>query len=249
MSHISAITAAMFTDLALCTTPVLGDVTMEDIEREAGIGNKLDYFDAGFATENKAGSTLAIDKAALLAPIDVASTQALFNNFVRITNVKEFPAIGTPANITKVPEYGSKTSKQVNGQADLNNMELTLNYVARDWAGGVIHKGDGTGAALTADVAPVPAVGDGKVYLFRFALLDTDPTKATTTGTKGYHNGDDNLAGTGDSEGLAAIGNSIYYFLGKIEAIEVTPSLTDAVTAKLTIAIQSKISGAWTQGA
>jgi hypothetical protein len=42
--------------------------------------------------------------------------------------------------------------------------------------------------------------------------------------------------------------NSSYYFLGKLEALEVTPSLTDAMTAKLTIAVQSEIKGAYTIG-
>jgi hypothetical protein len=246
MSHISSITAAMFTDLSFCTTPLDSTVSLDWLE--ANLTGKLNALDAAFANQDAAGSdtklTHALVKTAFDGGTDAADKKAdvgaLFANYVRITDVKEFPAIGTPANITKVPEYGSKTSKQVNGQADLNNMELTVNYVPANWKGGAIHDSDGSGAALSSTGGTntnIPSVGDGKLYLFRFTLLGEAPAS--------YVNG---VSTSGSETGLSVKDNSIYYFIGKIEAMEVTPSLTDAVTAKLTIAIQSKISGAWTQG-
>jgi hypothetical protein len=144
------------------------------------------------------------------------------NTLVSISHLKEFPALGTPANITKVPEYGSKTSKQVQGQADLPNMEITLNYIPSLWAGNELRNEAASNAATGVKV------GDGKLYIFRFALLGTDPVAGLT------------------SANLATIENSCFYFLGKMEALEVTSSLTEAMTAKLTISVQSEIKGAYT---
>jgi hypothetical protein len=84
------------------------------------------------------------------------------NTFVRVQNVREFPSIGTPANIVNVPVYGAKTSRQVQGQADAPTVEITLNYVPSDWA---------TSGNLLG-----PLVGDGNQYGFRFTLLNTAPT-------------------------------------------------------------------------
>jgi hypothetical protein len=137
------------------------------------------------------------------------------NTFTEIRNVKEFPAIGKPANIVKVPEYGSDTSLQIQGQADSPTMEITLNYVPAEWPGGV----------MTLNGGGTAKVGSGDKFLFRFALLSKAPT--------------------GDSTGALTVDNSCYFFQGKLEAIEVTPSLTDAMTAKLTISVQSEITGAF----
>jgi len=51
---------------------------------------------------------------------------------VRMPSVREFPSIGTPANIVNVPVYGQKTSSQVQGQADAPTLEVTVNYNAGD---------------------------------------------------------------------------------------------------------------------
>jgi len=69
-------------------------------------------------------------------------------------------------------------------------------------------------------------VGDGNTYCFRFALLNSAPTSL-------------------DEAGMVA-DNSLYYWFGKIEALQVTPSLTDANTATVTISIQSDFYGAYT---
>jgi len=47
---------------------------------------------------------------------------ATSNSFTEIKNVREFPQIGTPANIVNVPVYGQKTSSQIQGQSDSPNL-------------------------------------------------------------------------------------------------------------------------------
>jgi hypothetical protein len=115
-----------------------------------------------------------------------------------------------------VPVYGQKSNQQIQGQADSPTMELTLNLVSSDWA-------DDATALLGS------MVGDGNQYVFRFALLNSQPT--------GY-------ASTALAIGTAE--NSQWYWIGKLEAFEVTPQLTDANTAKVTITMQSDLYGAYT---
>jgi hypothetical protein len=162
-------------------------------------------------------SALAINKTPILN-ITSADTlpelRGLFANvadFVQVNNVREFPQMGTPANIVNVPVYGQKTSSQIQGQADAPNLELTLNYVPSEWA---------TGTQL-GDM-----VGDGNQYAFQFSLLNAKPgTLAATVG------------------GLGVVRNSNFYFVGKIEALLVSPQLTDANQATLTLSIQGDFFG------
>lgn len=196
MAHINSIGAGLFSDLsvAMATT----DPVFSTLDTAA-------EFQALFATEiNSAGGTKAA------------------NTFVRVANVRGFPAMGTPANIVKVPTFGQKTSSSIQGQADAPQLELDLNYVASDWA------------KDTASILLGNAVGDGKQYVFRFTLLNSEPT------------------GTGATKhastvgGVGTVQNSQYYWIGKMEALLVTPSLTDANTAKLSLSIQSAFYGAFT---
>lgn len=173
--------------------------------------------------------------AAQLAALDTAAEfQALFaseiasqggtkgtNTFVRIKNVREFPAMGTPPNVVNVPTFGQKSSQQVQGQSDSPSMEITLNYVASEWA-----KESGN---ILGNM-----VGDGKQYVFRFTLMNAD-----STGT-----GDTKYAST--AAGLGTVQNSQWYWVGKLESLQVNPQLTDANTATITITIQSDSYGAFT---
>jgi len=136
--------------------------------------------------------------------------------FVRIKNIREFPAIGTPPNVVNVPVYGSKTSQQIQGQADAPSVELSLNFVGEDWQD-------------TADWLG-SKVGDGLQYCFRFALLNAEPTG-------GYGS----VAGE-----IGTVENSQYFWIGKMEALLVNPQLTDANTATVTITVQSDFYGAFT---
>ena len=128
-------------------------------------------------------------------------------SFSEIKNVREFPPMGTPANIVNVPVYGQKTTSQIQGQADAPSMEMTINYVPADWAS-------------TAPLGML--VGDGRVYAFQFSLLNSRPA---------------GLSSAVGPTGLGSVPNSNFYFAGKVEAILVTPQLTDANQATLTLTV------------
>jgi len=60
-----------------------------------------------------------------------ANAKALFtgaNTVVLVGDLREFPSLGTPANIVNVPVYGQAQSQQVGGQSDAPTLEFTLNY-------------------------------------------------------------------------------------------------------------------------
>ena len=197
MTHVSSIGAGMFSGMAVATpaTPL----TLAQLQ---ALENYAD-FSALFAAEIKPqGGVTAV------------------GTFIDLSNVREFPPLGTPSNVVNVPNYGQATSKQIQGQADPNSMEITLNYVPADWAAGT----------LLGNM-----IGDGKTRVFRFALLNSEPTGSG--GTK--------LASL--AAGLGTVENSQWFFLGKLEAQQVTPSLTDSNTATVTITLQSRFFGAFTQ--
>ncbi len=196
MSHITSIGAGLYSDLSVAMP-----ATNLSVSALAALDTAPE-FQALFAT--------AIES--------IGGTKAP-GTFVRVKNVREFPSMGTPPNIVNVPVYGQKTSQQIQGQADAPSMEITLNYVAADWA-------DGT---LLGD-----AVGNGVQYVFRFALLNSKPTGSGATQYS-------DTAG-----GLGTVENSCYYWVGKLEALQVSPQLTDANQATITITMQSDFFGAYT---
>lgn len=188
MAHINNIGSSMFTDMAVAMPAT--DPNFDTLATQVA-------FDGLFASEiNSVGGTKGA------------------NTYVRVKNVRDFPAMGVPPSVTNVPVYGQKTSQQIQGQADAPSIEITLNYVASDWAKGTL-LGD--------------AVGNSKQYVFRFALLNAKPD--------GYDS---------DATGLGTVANSVWYWVGKIESILVTPSLTDSTTATVAITLQSELFGAWT---
>jgi len=193
MTHISSIGAGLFSDLSIAmpiTDPSSAAIAALDTATEFD-----DYFAAEIAS---IGGTKD----------DTTKT------FVRVKDVREFPSMGTPPNIVNVPVYGSKTSQQIQGQADAPSMELTLNYVAAEWADG----------SLLGD-----AVGDGVQYIMRFALLNSEPASYLAT-----------------AGGMGSVQNSYYYWIGKLEAIQVSPNLTDANQATITLTMQSSFFGPYT---
>jgi len=199
--HIKSIGAGIFSNLAiafnatgLTPMPTITNVTATDA--------------AAFAALFGQPATINATTGAIQAPAAA--------DFVRLKNVREFPAMGTPPNIVNVPVFGQSQSQQVQGQADAPPMEITLNYVADDWK---------AGSALGA------LVGSGNSCVFRFALVNNDPGSSATK-----------TAGAG----LGAVQNTIWYFQGKIESLMVTPSLTDANQATIAITMQSKLYGAYT---
>lgn len=198
MAHITSIGAGMFSDLAIAV-PLVAMTPAQLLALDSA-----SEFQALFATE-----------------IEAVGGVKASNTFVRVRNVREFPAMGTPPNVVNVPAYGSATSQQIQGQADAPSMEITMNFVASDWA---------------KDVGNVLGnmVGDGKQYVFRFALLNSQPTGISDTKYA-------SVVG-----GLGTVQNSQYYWIGKLEALQVTPQLTDANTATITLTIQSNFFGAYT---
>jgi hypothetical protein len=196
MAHINSIGTAMFTDLSVATGVVASGVAASPAPATLDAAG----FQALFSTETSAAG-----------------------GFSRVKNVRDFPAIGTPANIVNVPVYGSTTSQTVQGQADAPSLEVTINYVPADWAKGV------GGTALGN------MVGDGTQRAWRFTLAQTD-SLGTTAATK-Y---------ASVAAGLGTIQNSQFFFVGKLESLLVTPSLTDATTATLAFSIQSQFYGPFT---
>ena len=201
MAHISSIGAGLFSDLSIATPST--QLTASELAALDTAGE----FDALFASEIASqGGTKAAGA------------------FVRMKNVREFPAMGVPPNVANVPVYGSKTSQQIQGQSDAPSMEITLNFVAAEWA---------------KDPSNIlgSMVGDGKTYVMRFSLLNAEPSG---TGATKYAS----LAA-----GLGTVENSIYYWYGKVEALQVTPSLSDSNTATVTLTLQSNLFGAYTVSA
>lgn len=189
-----------------------------------GAGMFSDMAVATPATDFTQSTLSALDTAAEFQALFATEIQTnggtkAAGSFVRMKNVREFPSMGTPPNIVNVPVYGSKTSQQIQGQSDAPSIELTVNYVPADWASGTILGN---------------MVGDGKQYVFRFALLNAQPLSyASVSGTP--------------ASGIGSVQNSQYYWVGKVEALQVNPQLTDANTATITISIQSQFFGAYTE--
>jgi hypothetical protein len=190
MTHITSIGAGLYSDLSVCRETV-----------------------ASLPADESAWKALFADELANGAAVTAATGE-----YTRIKNVREFPSMGTPPNIVNVPVYGSKTSQQIQGQADAPTMEITVNYVGTDWQDAANWLGS--------------MVGDGKQYAFRFSLLNSEPANYDSTASTGM--------GTGGVE------NSQYFWLGKLEAIQINPQLTDANTATITISVQSEFYGAYT---
>lgn len=143
--------------------------------------------------------------------------------YCRVKNVREFPAMGTPPNIVNVPTYGQKTSQQIQGQSDAPNMEVTLNFIPSAWASGT----------LLGDL-----VGNGKLCAFRFTLLNAEPAN--------YHCTPLTAGGSMAGSVASPVENTMWFWIGKVEALLVNPQLTDANTATVTVSIQSKFYGAYT---
>jgi hypothetical protein len=203
MAHISSIGAAMFTDLSVITGTV--------------VAGKAEVLPTQPATKDATGFQ------------SLFTTATSVSKYAKIGNVREFPAIGTPANIVSVPVYGQKQGQSIGGQADAPSLEVTINFIANDWAKST--------AGTTPASSLANMVGDGISRVWRFTLMNADST-ATVGASLGAY---DSVAG-----GLGTTQNSQYYFFGKLESLLVTPSLTDATTATIAISVQSDFYGAYT---
>lgn len=263
MAHINQLGSAIFSDLSISlfsTKTMLGtsaatyDQLLEVLSKIkdgplGATGTGAADFPASITTQLNWGGLFQTSLSTATASAVVSGTTVSdAKSYVRLTHVKEFPAMGTPANIVNVPIYGRKNSLQIQGQADSPTMEITVNYVPSMWQGGELK-----GGLDTAPIATSIKIGDGKVYLMRFSLLNKEPKgynatlrSATSSTANAIDEESIGEAVTNSTSGTAEVQNSSFYFLGKIETIEVTPSLSDATTAKITIAMQSDLVGAFT---
>jgi hypothetical protein len=155
----------------------------------AGIYTYLDLFKGTIP----AGTDTAAECASLFVGTAPGTADA---DHVRMPSVREFPSIGTPANIVNVPVYGQATSSQVQGQADAPSLEVTVNYVAEDMQ--AIHALIGTELVFRFMMAAAPVTQDeaagstlatantefyfkGKIEAILVNPALTDATTATVT--------------------------------------------------------------------
>ena len=110
MAHISNISAAKFT-----TLDYVADSTLNAL---SGVTDIADLF------------VTNVD----LAAADSSTVELVDSAVEHVGNIREFPSLGTPANIVNVPVYGQAVSSQVAGQSDAPTLEFTLNYVPADHA-------------------------------------------------------------------------------------------------------------------
>lgn len=211
MAHLTSISAAMFTDLSVAFT--------------ANTNGVMTY--TAPATLNQAGFD------ALFPVVQTAEA----TKFMRVKNVREFPAIGSQPNIINVPVYGQRQSQTVGGQSDPPSLEVTINYVPSDWIKGTTASTFSSGEVSVRGSELGNAVGDGQVRAWRIALLAAAPTAAGSATLAPYGSG---------ATGLGTVPNSYFYFLGKMESLLVTPSLTDATTATIAFSVQSDFYGPFT---
>jgi hypothetical protein len=155
----------------------------------AGIFTYLDLFKGTIPANT--------DTAAECAALFVGSVPGTADaDHVRMPSVREFPSVGTPANIVNVPVYGQKTSSQVQGQADAPSLEVTVNYNAADM--GAIHDLIGQNlvfrfmmcaSAVTEDEAAAATVTPENTEFYFLGKIEailvnpalTDATTATVT--------------------------------------------------------------------
>lgn len=170
---------------------------------------------------------MSVSRTAVPGTTTQAGFVALFTNaaggyYQTIANVRDFPAVGTPANIVKVPVYGQAQSQSVGAQADAPDLEVTINYVPTQWIK--------TGNAYSNTSASLgDAVGDGVSKVFQFAMASAQPATQNA-----------------NTAGLGSVPNTVVYFVGRIESILVQPARDDAATATVALSIQSDFYGPFT---
>lgn len=195
MAHITSIGAGIFTDLSVAApaTPLSASAITAL--------NTADEFQDLFVTLIES----------------VGGTKAA-GTFIRLKDIREFPAIGVPPNIVNVPVFGSATSHQVQGQSDAPTQEIQINYIPAEWSS-------------TSNLGMM--VGDGVQRIYRFVLMNAKPLAYDSNATA--------------ANGIGSVQNSQWYIVGKLEAIQVNPQLTDANTATITLSTQSAFFGAFTE--
>jgi hypothetical protein len=175
-------------------------------------------------------SAITVSKSAVPAAPTQANLKTCFaatSNYTEITNIRDMPAFGTPANIVKVPVYGQAQTQSIGAQSDAPDLELMVNFVPGNW--------DKSGTPNFATTGKLgDAVGDGVSKVFQVALLTARSSTTTLIPAIGANN-------------LGSVPNALIYFVGKIESLLVTPARDDAMTATVALSIQSDFFGPFTQ--
>ena len=179
------------------------------------------------------------------ATFDKASFDTLFTTtsatalkYLQIGNIREFPAFGAQPNLVKVPVYGQAQTQTIGGQSDSPDFTVTINYVPSEWASGTTATTWANNVVSVKGSELANMIRDGKSRAWRLSLLAAKPIGATLGPTQSQW--DSNAGGIGKVE------NSIFYFMGKLESMLITPSLTDSVQATLAFSVQSDFYGAYT---
>lgn len=179
-----------------------------------------------FPTSIAAVQYTALSVSKLPLPSDY-SQATLFSRFaqfaggfyVTLENVRDLPAVGTPANVVKVPSYGQRSTSSVGAQPDAADLEVVVNYTPIQWLD--------TGEPFSGEYTVIGAmVGDGVSRLFQLAMTTSLPPFQDAR-----------------PEGLGAVPNALFYFVGRIESVVVQPALDDAATATISISLQSDFIG------
>ena len=80
-----------------------------------------------------------------------------------VSQMREIPSVGVPANIVNVPAYGQGQSSQIQGQSDAPSLEFSINYNPSD----------------ASHIALSDRAGDGSQYVFKLDLLYGDQGTST----------------------------------------------------------------------
>jgi hypothetical protein len=180
------------------------------------------------APTTKAATDTALGTNTAAAAYFSGATTPALGNYVEIPGIRDMPALGTPANIVKVPVYGQAQTQSIGAQSDAPDLELTVNYNPTSWqrGTGAFHN-TSTTVAGTGPLGNIVADGNNKV--FQVALLAAKSSTLDCTVT-----------------GLGTVPNALIYFVGKVESLLVTPARDDAMTATVALSIQSDFYGPYT---
>ena len=188
-------------------------------EATAATGSELPALAAGYSDTN--WNLLFSNAAASYSSSGVGSTPTA-QPFHIIPNLREIPAFGTPANIVNVPVYGQSTSSQIQAQADSPSLEVTLNYEASTWSGSVARS---LNSLLT-----------NRTQVF-IGITMVNGTVSNSSAAASYNR---------TASAIGTVENSATFFVGRLEALQVTPSLSDTNQATLTLSSQSSFFGPFT---
>jgi hypothetical protein len=194
MAHISSLSAGKFTTLAYRENPA--NAAAGVITSASTVDDMATYF-----TTAPSNNLLASVEGVASATSDQPAPKG-------VGNVREFPSLGTPANVVNVPVYGQATSSQIAGQSDAPSLDFTVNYIPSEH-----------GALETLRKNATSLV-------FRVRISDAELTLSSGVAVASVQNSFDD-----------------FYFLGKIASLEITPGLTDANQATMSLTIEGDFTG------